>query len=283
MEKARIHNMLFPEGKRKALTLSYDDGVLQDKVLIDLMNSFGVKGTFNLNSETIGRVADYTESGKTVAVSTVPKEEIAVVYKGHEISTHASEHSSLVGIGAKAAVEILEDRSYFEAIISKPILGHAFPFGLYDKAVLQMLDSIGIKYARTVESTHSFELPLNFLPWHPTCHHQDPQLMELVQMFCEEETLFSTPKLFYLWGHSYEFDLYDNWSTIKMFFEYISKYKDTIWMATNMDIVHYVNAFRQLIYTVDCKKVYNPTGITLWLDVNEQQVKVPSNSIVRLS
>lgn len=42
--------MLFPGGKAKALTLSYDDGVEQDLHLIELMKQHGVKGTFNLNS-----------------------------------------------------------------------------------------------------------------------------------------------------------------------------------------------------------------------------------------
>ena len=41
MPIARINTMLFPEGKRRALTLSYDDGVLQDRRLIQLMNHAG--------------------------------------------------------------------------------------------------------------------------------------------------------------------------------------------------------------------------------------------------
>ena len=42
--------MRFPGGKRKALTLSYDDGVEQDIRLIDIMKKHGLKGTFNINS-----------------------------------------------------------------------------------------------------------------------------------------------------------------------------------------------------------------------------------------
>ena len=40
----------FPDGKRKAFTVSYDDGWPQDRRLIGLMNKYGIKGTFNLNS-----------------------------------------------------------------------------------------------------------------------------------------------------------------------------------------------------------------------------------------
>ena len=37
-------------GKKKAVTFSYDDGVTQDCRLVEMMNTYGVKGTFNLNS-----------------------------------------------------------------------------------------------------------------------------------------------------------------------------------------------------------------------------------------
>ena len=42
--------MKFPGGRKKALTLSYDDGVEQDIRLIQIMKEYGLKGTFNLNS-----------------------------------------------------------------------------------------------------------------------------------------------------------------------------------------------------------------------------------------
>lgn len=42
--------MRFPQGRAKALTLSYDDGVEQDIRLIEIMGKHGLKGTFNLNS-----------------------------------------------------------------------------------------------------------------------------------------------------------------------------------------------------------------------------------------
>lgn len=46
--------LLWPGGKRKALTLSYDDGISQDRRLLKLLNEQGVKCTFNLNSGLLG-------------------------------------------------------------------------------------------------------------------------------------------------------------------------------------------------------------------------------------
>lgn len=40
----------FPGGKFKVLTLSYDDGKLEDKRLVDIFNKNGIRATFNVNS-----------------------------------------------------------------------------------------------------------------------------------------------------------------------------------------------------------------------------------------
>ena len=112
MPIARINTMLFPEGKRRALTLSYDDGVLQDRRLIKMMNECGVRGTFNLNSRILGRVEQMTLDGKTADISTVTPDEIPVLYAGHEIATHAAEHSALTAYGSAGIyLSVLYQRS----------------------------------------------------------------------------------------------------------------------------------------------------------------------------
>ena len=45
-----MNYMLFPGGKQKALTLSYDDGVQQDIRFIEILDKYGIKCTFNINS-----------------------------------------------------------------------------------------------------------------------------------------------------------------------------------------------------------------------------------------
>ena len=44
----------FPGGKMKAVTFSYDDGVNQDISLAEIFSSYGLKGTFNINSGYFG-------------------------------------------------------------------------------------------------------------------------------------------------------------------------------------------------------------------------------------
>lgn len=265
MAAERITTMLFPDGKQKTLTLSYDDGVIQDRRLIELMRRYHVRGTFNLNTGLLGEKRSLTANEKVVDLSIIEKSEIAELYKGQEVATHASHHSALTEMGAAAADEVLEDRKELEAIVPYMVKGHAYPFGFYDEAVVTMLKSIGICYARTVVSTGDFSFPADFLKWHPTCHHDDPRLMELARKFCEEEDVFGRPQLFYLWGHAYEFDIHDNWERIEAFLEYVSGFQDTVWMATNGEIADYRKAYGELLYSADGKRVYNPTAVTIWL------------------
>ena len=44
MDKMKVYTC-FPGGKAKALTMSYDDGKLQDKRLIGIFNKYGIKAT----------------------------------------------------------------------------------------------------------------------------------------------------------------------------------------------------------------------------------------------
>lgn len=282
MPLPRIHTMLFQDGKRKALTLSYDDGVIQDRRLVELMKHYGIKGTFNLNSALLGRNDEMEVRGKLVDISTVSSNEVASLYHGFEVATHASRHTALNNCGAVSLAEILEDRIELEKLVPYLVRGHAYPFGMYDKNVIEMLRVAGIQYARTVTSTRSFDLPQNFLEWNPTCHHSDSELMELAGQFCEKDSLFGQPQLFYLWGHAYEFDADDNWDVIEAFFSYVSNYSSEIWMAANIEIVDYIAAFKSLLYSVDGSRVQNPSAHTIWMEWREKIYEIPPAGTVIL-
>lgn len=54
-------------GKKKALTFSYDDGVTQDVRLIEMFNKYNLKATFNLNSELLGRGGMLVRNGVQIS------------------------------------------------------------------------------------------------------------------------------------------------------------------------------------------------------------------------
>ncbi len=262
----RMNIMLFPGGKRKALTFSYDDGVLQDQKLISMMRSYGIKGTFNLNSGLLGKMGTMKVNEKEVDISTFSEGDILEIYRDMEVATHGVEHTELTGLGHAAVKEILEDRKKLEGILSKLVQGHAYPFGIYDDRTIEILKAVGIRYARTVKSTKEFFLPENWYRWNPTCHHTDPELMDLVSKFCEKGNIFGLPSLFYLWGHSYEFDADNNWELIEEFMNYVSDYRAQIWMATNIEIMTYMEAYKGLVFFADGERVYNPSLEKIWIE-----------------
>ena len=59
--------MFLESGKNKAITFSYDDGVTQDIRLIELLNKYDLKCTFNLNSELLGKGSILTRNNELIA------------------------------------------------------------------------------------------------------------------------------------------------------------------------------------------------------------------------
>ena len=122
--------------------------------------------------------------------------------------------------------------------------------------------------------------------WNPTCHHDDKQLFSLADSFLSNEnyfSFFSPAKLFYVWGHSYEFDQNNNWNRMENFLKKISGHED-VWYASNGEIYSYVTAYKHLIFSADSRFVYNPTTIPVWLGgmFNPQTVKVAPGQYAEL-
>ena len=53
-------------GKKKAFTLSFDDGIMQDARAIEILDKYGLKATFNLNSGRWGAKFPYEPNGRVV-------------------------------------------------------------------------------------------------------------------------------------------------------------------------------------------------------------------------
>ncbi len=253
--------MRFPQGKRKALTLSYDDGTRTDVRLANILNEHGLKCTFNINS------------GLFSAWSSRMSEEESLALYGksvHEVAVHGVKHLSLAEVDkASATYEVVNDRRALEKLFNRVIKGMAYANGSYSDSVVQILKDCGISYARTTVSTERFDIPTDWLRLPATCHHNNPRLMELARTFIEEkEPAYAwarKPTLFYLWGHSHEFDGNDNWQVIEEFASYMGGRKD-VWYATNGEIYAYVKAYDSLEFSSDGSAVYNPTATDVWLE-----------------
>ena len=271
----------FPGFKRRALTLSYDDGVRQDKRLISIMKKHGIKGTFNINSGSFSTERSDEEKGRMTV------EEAVELYadSGMEVAVHGLKHLSLPDVPpAVALADIFEDRKNLEKIFGRIVTGMAYAFGTYNDRVVCQLEQCGISYARTTQATQRFELPSDFLRLPSTCHHRVPNLMELAESFltdAERGLAARSPLLFYLWGHSYEFDNNDNWNVIEEFCEYMGG-RDNIWYATNGEIVDYVKAYDALVFSLDMSRVYNPKATDVCLFIRGKEYLAASGKTVEL-
>ncbi|UOQ84107.1 polysaccharide deacetylase family protein [Gracilibacillus salinarum] len=261
--------MTFPHGKHKVLTMSYDDGRAADRRLVQLFNQHGIKSSFHLNSGLLGE-------GDRIAA-----DEIAELYAGHEISAHTVTHPTIErSPKAQLIEEVIDDRKALESIAGYTVRGMSYPNGSYNSLIKELLPHVGIEYSRTVHSTLHFAIPDDFLEWHPTCHHNH-QLLSLADQFLslhKKQYLY----MFYVWGHSYEFDNDNNWELIEQFCQKAGG-QDDIWYATNMEIVDYYHAFHRLQFAADSQFVYNPSAQSVWLLVNDQIVEVPGGERVTLT
>lgn len=271
----------FPNGRAKALTLSYDDGVEQDGRLMQIMDKNGLKGTFNLNSGSYAAEGNKYPEGQIHRRMT--EKQTTALYKnsGHEVAVHTFTHPFLERLPVHLVMEeLLEDRKKLEEQFGTIVRGMAYPFGTYSDEVVDCLRKAGLVYGRTVASSHNFNLPMDWLRLEPTCHHKDEKLAELAKQFAEE-TPSRTPWMFYLWGHSYEFEQDDNWQVIEEFAAYMGGRED-IWYAANIEIYDYVQAFYRLEFSADAKRVYNPTVTDLFFVKDGKEYCVKSGCMTEM-
>jgi len=220
---------MFPQGKMKALTLSYDDGVEQDRKLIEILNRYGIKAAFNLNSGIQSGSSQWERNGITIRRMNVAS--LPALYRGHEIAVHSLTHPRLENMDEETVVNELEqDKINLERIFGAKMYGMAYPYGTFTDKVKEIVGRCGLLYARGVASTFSFDIPKDLLSYQPTAKHTDTRLMELAEAFIKLKP--ESPQVFYLWGHSYEFDTDNNWQVIEDFCKLISN-KDDIYYATN--------------------------------------------------
>lgn len=278
-----MHNkfLRFPEGRAKALTLSYDDGVEQDIELVSILNKHGLKSTFNINSGLYSPEGTVHPKGQIHRRMTEKQTIETFLNSEHEVAVHAYTHPFLEQLPVDLVInEIMNDRERLENQFGTIIRGMAYPYGSFNDNVVEALRICGIVYARTVISTNDFRIPTDWLRLTATCHHNSPDLNSLAKKFIEDEVTWS-PYLFYLWGHSYEFESDNNWEVIEDFGQYIGK-RDDIWYATNIEIYEYIEAYNRLIFSVDGKFVKNPTDKKVWFETSGKKFEIRPGDTVEI-
>jgi peptidoglycan/xylan/chitin deacetylase (PgdA/CDA1 family) len=235
---------------QKYFTMSFDDGLEQDKRIIQILNRYGIKCTFNLNAglfgtqKRIGRIGnlgflEYPEGStgfktrfKNHDHHRIPVDEIAQVYEGFEIASHGYKHEALALIKPEQMEESIRmDIEGLSKLTGYPIVGHAYPGGSSSDKVAACLKKHGIIYAREVLGTGSFSFPKDPLRYRSTSMVWNKKLFELADQFIAAEPQ-TDDLLFYIWGHGYELDFgteMASWERFEKFCERIAGQKDIVY------------------------------------------------------
>ena len=258
---------LFPSAKRKALSISCDDGRDHDRKLVACLNRYGLRGTFNLNSGCLGKPGY------------LKPEEIATLFRGHEVSTHSVTHPYLPHLSREGVVEeVYTDRKNLEALVGYPVRGHAYPGCGFNTAIVDMLPSLGIEYARTCECTGAFDLPDDFLRWRPSASFGG-DLLDAACRFRNLPPLWSLQHLL-VFGHSTDFARDESWARLEEFCS-LMKQDPGVWAATMMEVVDYLSAVRRVKSTADGSVLHNPSAISVWATVNGQPTEIGAGETIR--
>ena len=275
----RIEICRFPQGKRMAVTTSFDDGDEGDRRIIAAFNEWGLKGTFNLNSgslRTTGIKSEYDTNQK------LDRSEVAEVYRGHEVAIHTVTHPWLSRLDAsQIALEVLEDRKVLEDLVGYPVRGMAYPFGDYNAQVVEILRSLDIVYCRTCHVAHPCFPPTEPLLWGSTGHMYSTNPDTIPQQFANLHATANYSGVFFVWGHAFEFHNKKDWASLERIFKPLSG-KPDVWYCTNIELFDYEDARKRIVIAANRASAYNPSAITVTLNVDGQLIDIPSGKTIAL-
>ncbi|GAT34592.1 polysaccharide deacetylase [Terrimicrobium sacchariphilum] len=280
---ARVEITRFPEGKRIALTTSFDDGQTFDRRIVAAFNEWGLKATFNINSGKLQRTGKPAVEGPLGRGERVylDASEIRELFQGHEVAIHTVTHPWLERLEAsQIAREVLDDRIALEDLVGYPVRGMAYPFGTYDDRVIAVLRGLGIVYSRTCRNDANCFPPADPLDWATTAH----QYAENPSVPDRFAAVLGNPwwsGVFYIWGHGFEFHDRDDWAGLERIFKPLSGHAD-VWYCTNIELFDYEEARRRIIISANRKVASNPSALTVWLKVDGQLVAIRGGESIAL-
>ena len=200
----------------KYFLLSFDDGTIYDPPFVALLNEYGFKGTFHLNSGLEDFVWDYEDR---FPVRRQILSEVGDLYRGHEIASHSLHHHWLNTLTPpQLAREIGEDCKTLKNLFGLDEIGFGVPFTACTEREIRLIRKY-VRYIRLSEFADTFDLPKD--PYHIPIHglYNDADIREKITRFaeCEQEN-----GLFVMAGHSYELEVLQHWDHMAQLLQFIS-------------------------------------------------------------
>lgn len=258
----------YPGGKSKAFNISYDDGVVQDIRFVQLLNRYGLKGTFNLNYGLMrSRFTWQHESG--MMVQRLEEHQVKELYQGHEVASHTYSHTYLDHADEMQILqEMGADKFFLERLMGREVAGYATPFYFYSDQMAACARYCGFVYARISEESNDYSIPRDPYHWRGSKFHWDADLESFVEGFLETKQEMALCQLV---GHSYDLDVMNLWDRIEAILRMVSHHPE-VWPATHLEIARYVQCMNRV--EIQSNYVYNPGGVDLWFRVHGQCICV---------
>lgn len=214
----------------KYFILSFDDGTVYDRRFVALLNKYGIKATFNLNSGLEDFVWYYEDK---YPIRRQCLKETVQQYQGHEIASHTLHHHWLNSLTPpQLRREVDEDCKALKEIFGLTQIGFGVPFTACSDREIKIIQK-NVRYIRLSEMSDCFALPKD--PYHIPIHglYNDADIREKVVRFAENDLPES---LFVMAGHSYEFEVLDHWDYIESLLQFIRSFDFQI--VTTMEFVN---------------------------------------------
>ena len=200
----------------KIVSLSFDDGTIYDLPFIELLNKYGLKATFNLNSQLEDFVWYYNDSQP---IKRLCLAKVKDIYNGHEVASHSLTHPYFSGLTDTEVVrQVSEDVANLTNVFGYPVVGFAFPFHDQTEHNIQTVkDNVNLSYIRyshlSDSTTHQdrYHIHLNAL-------YDDEDIYQRLQQFKDAKQ----DGLFVIAGHAYEFEVKNHWDKIEQLLAYLA-------------------------------------------------------------
>ena len=215
---------------RKIFLLSFDDGTVWDKRFVQLLNKYGIKATFNLNSgleDFVWQYEDRFPIRRQVLADTVD------LYRGHEVASHSLHHHWLNTLTPpQLAREVGDDCAALKQLFGLQEIGFGVPFTACEEREIRIIRKF-TRYIRLSAFSDSFAPPED--PYHIPIHalYNQPDVRERIAAFAESSLPVS---LFVMAGHSYELEVLDQWEYMEQLLQYIQSFGFEI--MTTMEFVN---------------------------------------------
>ena len=154
-----------------------------------------------------------------------------------EVAVHSLFHPDLRQESDDSVrLNIETDRLILEKLVGYPIIGMAYPGGVFDDRVVDIIkNKTAIKYSRTIQNTYNFDRQDDLLRFNPTVHSMDfDNLSKLIDKFIEMKP--EEDQILFIWGHAYELDFEDTWDRFEEIIKKLA-HRDDIFYGTNKEVL----------------------------------------------